>query len=184
MALTPSTMMPLGTVAPNFSLPDTVSGNTISLSDIQSDVATVIMFICNHCPYVIHIQDELASLSKEYAKKGISFAAISSNDVDNYPADSPAKMKDKALEVGYDFPYMYDESQDVAKAYMAACTPDLYVFDKDLICVYRGRLDESSPGNGKAVTGQDLRAALDAVLENKPVPELQQPSMGCNIKWK
>ena len=177
-------MLPLGTTAPAFNLPDTVSDKNVSLNDLQSSIGTVIMFICNHCPYVIHVQDEIASMAKEYQEKGFSFAAISSNDVVNYPADSPEKMKQLALDLGFNFPYLYDESQDIAKAYMAACTPDFYVFDKDLKCVYRGRMDEATPGNGKPVNGSDLRSAMDALLENTAISEEQFPSMGCNIKWK
>lgn len=184
MSLTYSEMMPLGTIAPDFSLPDTVSGKTIALGEIQSEVATVVMFICNHCPYVIHLEKEIAAIANEYKKKRVAFAAISANDVLNYPDDSPEKMKAKAREVGYTFPYLYDETQEVAQAYQAACTPDFYVFDKNLKCVYRGRMDESSPGNGKPVTGKELRAALDAVIAEKPVSQDQVPSMGCNIKWK
>ncbi|MEQ9288958.1 MAG: thioredoxin family protein [Cyclobacteriaceae bacterium] len=184
MSLTYSEMMPLGTTAPDFELPDTISGKTMSLGQIKSDIATVVMFICNHCPYVIHVEKEMAAIANEYKKKGVAFAAISANDVENYPDDSPEKMKAKAKEVGYSFPYLYDETQEVAKAYQAACTPDFYVFDKNLTCVYRGRMDESSPGNGKPVTGKELRATLDAVIAGTPVSQDQLPSMGCNIKWK
>lgn len=184
MSLTYSEMMPLGTTAPDFELPDTVSGKTMSLGQIKSDIATVVMFICNHCPYVIHVEKEMAAIANEYQQKGVAFAAISANDVENYPDDSPEKMKAKAKEVGYSFPYLYDETQEVAKAYQAACTPDFYVFDKNLTCVYRGRMDESSPGNGKPVTGKELRATLDAVIAGTPVSQDQLPSMGCNIKWK
>ncbi|MCR9251521.1 MAG: thioredoxin family protein [bacterium] len=184
MALTPSNMLPLGTVAPDFNLLDTVTDKNIGLKDIEPSKGTVIMFICNHCPYVIHIQDEIASMAKEYSKKGISFVAISSNDVENYPADSPEKMKERAKELDFNFPYLYDETQEVAKAYMAACTPDFYVFDENLKCVYRGRMDEATPGNGKPVNGQDLRTAMDAVINGTSISEEQFPSMGCNIKWK
>lgn len=184
MALTPSNMLPLGTKAPDFQLPDTVSGKTYTLQELAGEKATVVMFICNHCPYVIHVNPELVRLAKDYIPRGVGFVAISSNDVKNYPDDAPDKMKERALELGYPFPYLYDESQEVARAYDAACTPDFYVFDKDLKLVYRGRLDESRPGNDVPLTGKDLRAALDAVLEGKPVSEPQYPSMGCNIKWK
>ena len=184
MARTLSNMLALGTTAPDFNLPDTVSGNMFSLNDLKSDKATVVMFICNHCPYVIHINQALVKLVSEYKAKGVSFVGISSNDVDNYPQDSPDKMKIHAEETGYNFPYLYDESQDVAKAYDAACTPDFYVFDKDLNLVYRGQIDGSRPGSGIPVTGQDLREALDAVISGQPAPSLQKPSMGCNIKWK
>lgn len=184
MALTESNMLPLGTVAPDFSLPDTVSGNTISLNDVVTDKGTVVMFLCNHCPYVIHVNEEIVRVANDYSKKGIGFVAISSNDVVNYPADAPDKMKVHAEAVGYPFPYLYDETQEVARAYDAACTPDFYVFDKDQKLVYRGRLDDSRPNSGKPLTGRDLRAALDAVLENSQVSAVQYPSAGCNIKWK
>ncbi len=184
MALTPSNMLELGISAPSFELPDTVSGKIISLKEVQGEQGTLVMFICNHCPYVIHINDELVRLANDYAPKGIGMVAISSNDVVNYPQDGPEKMKAHAAAVGYPFPYLYDESQAVAKAYDAACTPDFYVFDKDNVLVYRGRLDESRPGNDAPLTGSDLRAALDTVLAGKTVSEKQYPSMGCNIKWK
>lgn len=184
MALTPSNMLPLGTVAPSFTLPDTRSGKMISLSDIKSDQATLVMFICNHCPFVLHVIDEVVSVAKEYQSKGVSFVAISSNDVHQYEQDSPDKMKDFAHEHGFTFPYLYDESQDVAKAYKAACTPDFYIFDRNLQCVYRGQFDESRPGNEKPVTGEDVRAALDQLLAGQPITVKQKPSMGCNIKWK
>lgn len=184
MSLTYSEMMPLGTTAPDFTLPDTVSGKTLSLDELKSDIGTVIMFICNHCPYVIHIENEIAAIANEYQKKGISFVAMSANDAENYPQDSPDKMKTKAAEVGYSFPYLHDESQEVAKTYQAACTPDFYVFDGNLQCVYRGRMDSSSPGNGQLVTGLDLRNTLDAVLNRTSISDDQVPSMGCGIKWK
>lgn len=184
MALTPSNMLPLSTVAPAFNLPDTVSGNDISFNDIASDKGTVVMFICNHCPYVIHINGELVDLANEYKEKGISFVAISSNDVANYPQDGPEKMAAHAKDMKYPFPYLYDESQEVAKAYDAACTPDFYVFNGKKELAYRGRMDESSPGNGKALTGADLRASLDALLNGTDQAAVQMPSMGCNIKWK
>ena len=184
MAATPSTMMPLGTIAPSFELPDTVSGKTHSLSELKGQKATLILFICNHCPYVLHINDELVRVAQEYQPKGISFIAISSNDVENYPQDRPELMKTLAEKVGYTFPYLYDETQDIAKAYNAACTPDLFLFDADLKCVYRGQLDDSRPNNGIEPSGKDLRAALDALLSGKQVSELQVPSIGCSIKWK
>lgn len=185
MSLTPSNMMPLGTPAPDFALPDTVSGRTMSLADVRGDAATVVMFICNHCPYVKHVNPELVRLANDYRDRGVGFVAISANDVDNYPDDSPDKMKQVAAEQGYPFPYLYDETQTVAKAYDAACTPDFFVFDGNLKCAYRGQLDESRPGNDKPVTGADLRAALDAVLNGESIPEdAQTPSQGCNIKWK
>jgi len=184
MVMTASNMLDLGSKAPDFSLPDTVSGNTLSLQDMKSDKATVIMFICNHCPFVIHVQQALANLGTDYQSKGVSFIAISSNDVENYPADAPDKMTLFAKEQGFSFPYLYDESQDVAKAYQAACTPDFFVFDSELECVYRGQIDESRPGNDIPVTGNDMRAALDALLAGEAINPEQKPSMGCNIKWK
>jgi peroxiredoxin len=184
MALTPSNMLPLGTQAPDFELLDTVSDKRLSRSEIESDKGTVFMFICNHCPYVIHIQEEMVRLAHEYMGKGIAFVAISSNDVEKHPDDAPDKMKERAEKLDFQFPYLYDETQEVAKAYMAACTPDFYVFDKHLACVYRGRMDEASPGNGKPVSGDDLRSALDALLSGNSVAGEQIPSIGCNIKWK
>lgn len=184
MAYTESTMLPLGTKAPDFSLPDTVSGKRVSFSDIQGEKATVVMFLCNHCPYVIHVNEEIVRLSNEYLEKSVGFVGISSNDVENYPDDAPDKMKAVAQKEGYRFPYLYDESQDVAKAYDAACTPDFYVFDGDGKLVYRGQLDDSRPKSGKPVTGKDLRAALDAVIRGEAVHDFQRPSGGCNIKWK
>ena len=184
MAATETIQIPLGFPAPDFSLPDTVSGKTLSLQDIRGENATVVMFICNHCPYVKHVNHELVRLANDYLSKGVGFVAISSNDVVNYPDDAPEKMKDHALVVGYPFPYLYDESQDVAKAYFAACTPDFSIFDKDLKCMYRGQLDDARPKNDKPVTGKDIRAALDAILNNQPLSAQQIPSIGCNIKWK
>lgn len=184
MAFTESNMLPIGTAAPAFTLPDTVSGKEISLQDIQSDQATVVMFLCNHCPYVIHVNEEIVRLVDDYADRGVAFLGISSNDVENYPQDGPEKMQEHAVAVGYNFPYLYDESQEVAKAYDAACTPDFYVFDGNGKLAYRGRLDDSRPKNDKPLTGKDLRAAIDSVLAGKPVPEPQYPSGGCNIKWK
>lgn len=184
MALTYSTMLPLGTQAPAFTLLDTVSGEILSLEDIKSNRGTVIMFICNHCPYVKHYEEELVRISTEYQKQGIAFVAISSNDVDNYPDDSPEKMKQNATQLGYPFAYLYDETQEVARAYQAQCTPEFYLFDGELKCVYRGRLDASSPGNDAPIDGADIRAALECLLTNKPISENQHPSMGCNIKWK
>lgn len=184
MAFTESNMLPLGSDAPPFVLPDTVSGNQISLQELASDVATVVMFICNHCPYVIHVNDELVRLANDYLPKGVSFVAISSNDAEKYPQDGPYKMKELAEKLQYPFPYLYDESQNVARAFDAACTPDFYVFDKNLKLVYRGRLDDSRPNSGTPLTGKDLRAALDAMIDGKPVAKKQYPSGGCNIKWK
>ncbi|SEN74914.1 thioredoxin family protein [Lihuaxuella thermophila] len=184
MALTESTMFPLGKQAPSFVLPDVVSGKQVSLDDVKSDVATVIMFICNHCPYVKHVQSQLVQLANDYLPKGVSFVAINSNDAEKYPEDSPEKMKQVAEELGYPFPYLFDESQEVAKAYQAACTPDFYIFNRNLECVYRGQLDDSRPGNDIPVTGESIRAALDSILSDEPVTVKQKPSMGCNIKWK
>ncbi|MDA0193655.1 MAG: thioredoxin family protein [Bacteroidetes bacterium] len=184
MAATPSNMLPLGTKAPDFNLPDTVSGKNIGLETIKSSKGTVIMFICNHCPFVLHVQKEIVKISQEYHDKGFSFVAISSNDVQNYPQDSPEKMKQHAKTHDFNFPYLYDESQYIAKAYQAACTPDFYVFDANLKLYYRGRMDESTPGNSIPVTGHDLRLALDALNEGHPSPTDQSPSIGCNIKWK
>lgn len=177
-------MLPLGTIAPDFTLPDTFFGELVSLDNYRSEKATVIMFICNHCPYVIHVNPEIVRIANEYILKGLSFIAISSNDAERYPDDAPDKMKEISLTESYPFPYLYDESQEVAKAYHAACTPDFYVFDADLKLVYRGRLDNSRPKTDIPLTGSDLRAALDAVLAGKSVQEKQYPSMGCNIKWK
>ncbi len=185
MAYTESNMLPLGTRAPDFSLPDAVSGRMVSLRDIAAPKATVVMFLCNHCPYVLYVNDEIVRIVKEYTAKGVGFVGISSNDVEAYPEDAPDKMRLHALESGYTFPYLYDETQDVARRYDAACTPDFYVFDAQLRLVYRGQLDASRPKrNPVPVTGEDLRAALDAVLAGKPVNALQRPSGGCNIKWK
>ena len=184
MAFTESTMLDLGTKAPEFDLPDTISGKNVKLSDIQSDKATVVMFLCNHCPYVIHVNEEIVRLAADYQAKGVRFVGISSNDVENYPQDGPDEMKKHAAAVGYNFPYLYDETQEVARAYDAACTPDFYIFDGDMILVYRGRLDGSRPSNGLPLTGTDLRAALDAVLGGEQVTDRQYPSGGCNIKWK
>ncbi|WP_235297801.1 thioredoxin family protein [Portibacter marinus] len=184
MAFTESTMLELGTKAPDFSLPDTISDETLTYNNIKGANGTVVMFICNHCPYVIHVNEQLVQLASDYKEKGIGFVAISSNDVDNYPQDGPELMKKHAQETGYNFPYLYDESQDVAKAYDAACTPDLYVFDEDDRLYYRGRIDDSRPNSGKEVTGKDIRQALDQMLEGEPAPDKQYPSGGCNIKWK
>ncbi len=184
MAFTESNMLPLGSEAPPFALPDTVSGKTVRLTDIVSDKATVVMFICNHCPYVIHVNEEIVRLANDYSAKGVAFVAISSNDAINYPQDGPDKMKEHAAKEKYPFPYLFDESQNVARAFDAACTPDFYIFDKDLRLAYRGRLDDSKPSNGIPLSGKDLRAALDALLAGQPVAEKQYPSGGCNIKWK
>lgn len=184
MAATLSNMLPLGTIAPDFNLTDTLTGKNISLSDLKSEFATVIMFICNHCPYVKHINNELVKLCNEFIPKGITFAGISSNDIISYPEDSPENMKWIGRRLGYPFPYLFDETQEVAKAYQAACTPDFYIFDKDLKLVYRGQFDDSRPSNGLRVTGTDIRNALNNILMNVPVSQDQKPSIGCNIKWK
>jgi peroxiredoxin len=178
-----STMLPLGTKAPDFRLPDT-KGKMVSLADFKNAPALVVVFMCNHCPYVKHIRGGLAQLAKDYSSKGVAMVGISSNDVANYPADSPGKMAEEARAAGYIFPYLYDEAQGVAKAYRAACTPDIYLFDGDQALAYRGQLDDSRPGSNLPVTGKDLRAAIDAILAGKPVPANQKPSIGCNIKWK
>ena len=184
MARTPSTMVTLGTMAPDFLLPDTVSGKQLSLDNIKGATATMIMFICNHCPFVKHVNTGLIELANDYKNEGIGFVAINSNDVINHPNDSPELMTQVAKELKYPFPYLYDESQETAKAYDAACTPDFFIYDKDLRLVYRGQLDDSRPGNEIPVTGKDIRYALDCLINNKPVPQEQRPSIGCNIKWK
>ncbi|MGB0954901.1 MAG: thioredoxin family protein [Panacagrimonas sp.] len=184
MARTPSTMLPLGTVAASFTLPDTVSGKPMRLEDVRSTFGTLLMFICNHCPYVKHINPQLVRIGREYPPKGIGIAAISSNDAQNYPEDGPEQMAQAARRLGYAFPYLYDESQTVAKAYNAACTPDFFLFDAELRLVYRGRLDDSTPGNQASLTGADLRAAMDALLAGQAISGDQKPSVGCNIKWK
>lgn len=183
MALTPSNMLPLGTKAPDFDLFDTVSERFQTLNDLKSNVATVIMFICNHCPYVKHVQPELVRLADDYRPEGVNFIAISSNDIENYPEDAPDKMKEVAKSLGYPFPYLFDETQMVARQYAAACTPDFYIFDKKLELVYRGQLDDSRPGNEKPLNGRDMRMALDDVIKGNPVNDDQKPSQGCNIKW-
>ncbi len=184
MALTESNPIANGTLAPNFKLPDTVSGKTLTLQQLKGEKGTVIFFICNHCPFVIHVNEALVKLAKDYQEKGIGFIAISSNDVNNYPQDGPELMKKQAEELGYPFPYLYDETQEVAKAYDAACTPDFYVFDGNLKATYHGQLDNSRPGNGLPVTGVDIRNAIEAILNNNASLEIQKPSIGCNIKWK
>ena len=183
MAQTPSTMLPLGTVAPAFTLPDTTL-QQVSLETFTGAPALLVMFICNHCPFVKHLRSELAQLGRDYIAQGLGIVAISSNDADAYPADSPAKMIEEQQAAGYNFPYLFDATQEVAKSYRAACTPDFYLFDKDRRLVYRGQFDDSRPSNGLPVTGKDLRAAIDAVLAGKPVSTEQRPSIGCNIKWR
>lgn len=183
MALTPSTMVDLGTQAPDFQLPS-VSGKTVSLSHYSGSKGLLVAFICNHCPYVIHIQEEFVRLAQEYQAKGIGVVAINSNDVQHYPDDSFEKMQEVAINQSYCFEYLFDETQEVAKAYDAACTPDFFLFDATFKLVYRGQMDDSRPKNGKPLSGKDLRQALDCVLSNKACPDLQIPSQGCNIKWK
>ncbi len=183
MARTPSNMLPLGTEAPDFKLFDTVSEQIMGLAELKGLKGTVVMFICNHCPFVIHVNPEISKLAKEYQKKGIAFIAISSNDVNNYPQDAPHLMKKVAKNENYTFPYLYDETQEAAKAYDAACTPDFYLFNADLALVYRGQLDDSRPGNGIPLSGRDLRNAMDALLEEREINSNQKPSIGCNIKW-
>lgn len=184
MSATPSTMLELGTKAPDFSLPDVVTGDQISLGDFEESEALLVIFMCNHCPYVKNIKQGLVDLADDYSEDELAIVAISSNDADNYPQDGPDKMAKDAENYGYSFPYLYDESQEVAKAYMAACTPDLYLFDENRELVYRGQFDDSRPGNDKPVTGDDLREAVDLLLEDGEIMEEQIPSMGCNIKWK
>jgi peroxiredoxin len=183
MAATASTMLPLGTEAPDFELPDP-DGKIHRRDDNASAPALVVAFICNHCPYVVHIRREWATVASELQDRGVAVVAIAANDVDAYPQDGPKGMAEEAREYGYTFPYLFDETQQVAQAYRAACTPDFYVFDRDRKLAYRGQFDDSRPGNGTPVTGADLKAAVDAVLAGKPAPEDQRPSMGCNIKWR
>ena len=184
MARTESNMLPLGTKAPEFNLIDTVENTKKSLNELKGITGTLVMFICNHCPFVIHVNAQLSQLAKDYISRGINCIAISSNDVENYPQDRPELMKKNAIENGYIFPYLYDQTQEVAKAYDAACTPDFFLFDADLKLVYTGQLDDSRPGNEIPVTGKDLRAAIEALVNNKTVNPNQKPSMGCGIKWK
>ena len=184
MAATASTMLDLGTKAPDFRLPDVLSGRIISLDTFEGKRAVLIMFICRHCPFVQHVKRELARLGRDYSVKGVGIVAISANDAETYPDDAPERLRQMAEEEGFQFPVCYDETQDVAKSYAAACTPDFFLFDRDRKLVYRGQLDDSRPGNSKPITGRDLRAALDAVLDGRPVDPEQKPSVGCNIKWK
>ncbi|MEO1433157.1 MAG: thioredoxin family protein [Cyanobacteria bacterium J06633_8] len=184
MVLTASTMLSLGTKAPDFQLPDVVSGETISLATFTDKKAILVMFICRHCPFVKHVQQELAQLGKDYLQSGLGIVAISANDVKNYPDDAPDLLKEMATELDFKFPLCYDESQETAKIYTAACTPDFFLFDGEQKLFYRGQLDDSRPSNGKPVTGEDLRSAIDAVLASKSLTESQKPSIGCNIKWK
>ncbi len=185
MSATPSNMMLLGTIAPDFTLLDTISGEDKSLASLKGEKGTLVLFICNHCPYVMHIKDQLIDIANKYAQQGISTIAISANDIENYPQDAPDKMQAMMVEWGNPFAgYLYDATQEVAKAYLAACTPDIYLFDADLACVYRGRLDGATPKNEVALTGEDLRNALDLLLTDKANSKKQIPSIGCNIKWK
>jgi len=183
MVDTPSTMVPLGSQAPPFSLPDT-KGKVVSLGDYKDAPALLVVFLCNHCPFVKHVLPHFVELAGEYKQRGAGIVAISSNDVDSYPDDAPEKMAELSKAMKFPFPYLYDESQQVARAYGAACTPDFYLFDREGRLVYRGQMDDSRPGNGRPVTGADLRAAMDAVLAGRPVSDDQKPSIGCNIKWK
>lgn len=183
MPATPSTMIPLGTPAPNFALSD-ATAKQVSLEDFSDRPVLLVMFICNHCPFVKHVRSEIAAIAREYQPRGVGVVAINANDAERYPDDSPGAMAEEAQNAGYTFPYLYDATQEVAKAYSAACTPDFFVFDRERRLVYRGQLDDSRPNNGVPVTGRDLRAALDAALAGAPpIPE-QKPSIGCNIKWK
>ena len=184
MSLTPSNMIPLGTKAPDFNLINAVDLTDISLSDVRGPKGTLVMFICNHCPIVIHVIEELVHIANEYLNKGVGFVAINSNDIVSYPDDSPGKMQLNAINYKFCFPYLFDETQKTAKAYDAACTPDFFLFDTNLKLVYRGQLDDSRPGNKKPVTGKDLRTALDLLIKNKSQKKIQKPSIGCNIKWK
>ena len=183
MSVTPSNMLPLGTKAPDFKLVDTIDDTLVSLDEGKGQNGTLVMFICNHCPFVIHVNPQLVQLAKDYISKGINCIAISSNDVENYPQDAPHLMKQHAIDNDYIFPYLYDQTQDVAKAYDAACTPDFYLFNKDLELIYRGRYDDSRPGNKKPITGKDLHNAIDHMLNEETNNSKQYPSMGCNIKW-
>ena len=184
MSVTPSNMMDLGTKAPDFKLMDTITDHLISLEEIKGERGTVIMFLCNHCPFVKHVNEEIVHIANEYRQLGFGFAGIMSNDVKRYPEDHPEKMKEHAAKHQYSFPYLYDGTQEIAKAYDAACTPDFYLFDAELKLIYRGQLDNSRPGNGIHPNGRDLREAMDAVLNNRSVAKDQKPSIGCNIKWK
>ncbi|WP_370089182.1 thioredoxin family protein [Ekhidna sp.] len=184
MAAVESNMMPLGTVAPDFNLPDVISGTNKTLNDVRLEYGLVVMFICAHCPYVKNIEEEIAVIARQYSDLKMGFVAISSNDASTYPEDGPEGLRAQAEEFDFCFPYLYDETQEVAKAYQAACTPDFFVFDEDLKCIYRGRFDASTPGNPEPVTGDDLVNALEAHLEDEPIIEDQKPSIGCSIKWK
>ena len=184
MARTPTFQLDLGYRAPSFLMPDVVSGKQLGFDDLKGKKGTVVMFICNHCPFVVHVMDELIRIGNDYKERGIGIVAISSNDVSTHPDDSPIKMRELAISKKFPFAYLYDETQEVAKAYFAACTPDFSVFDAEDLCVYRGQLDDSRPGNDRPVTGKDLRNVLENLIAGKQVPEEQRPSLGCNIKWK
>jgi peroxiredoxin len=184
MARTPSSMVALGSAAPDFSLSDVITGRTVTRKDVAGPKGMLAMFICRHCPFVKHVQEELAKLGRDYANSGVGMVAISANDESTHPEDSPENLAAMAKELGYSFPYLFDRSQDVARAYDAQCTPDFFLFDAKGHLVYRGQLDDSRPGNGIPVTGKDLRAALDALVAGREVPREQRPSIGCNIKWK
>ncbi|KOP39118.1 thioredoxin family protein [Flavobacterium sp. WLB] len=184
MARTPSNMIPLGTIAPEFYLKDTNSNNTYSFEDLKGSKGTLVIFMCNHCPFVLHVINEIVMISNDYRVQGLGIIAISSNDIVKYPQDSPELMTDFALQHKIDFPYLFDETQETAKAYDAACTPDFYLFDNQDKLFYRGQLDDSRPGNGIPLSGTDLRNAIDALIYNRILNEIQKPSIGCNIKWK
>jgi peroxiredoxin len=184
MARTPSIMADLGTIAPNFELTDVVTGQKRSMKQLAGERGLLVMFICRHCPFVQHIQEELAKLGRNYRGRELGIVAISSNDADSYPDDAPSSLKEQAEQEGFTFPYLYDETQEVAKAYQAVCTPDFFLFDRNLALVYRGQLDDSRPGNQSPVTGRDLRRAVDSLLAGEPLSTEQKPSLGCNIKWK
>ncbi|WP_276380796.1 thioredoxin family protein [Flavobacterium sp. H4147] len=184
MARTPSNMVPLGTIAPEFFLKDTNSNNTYSFNDLKGSKGTLVIFMCNHCPFVLHVINEIVMIANDYRVQGLGIIAISSNDVEKYPQDSPEMMAEFALQHKIDFPYLYDETQETAKAYDAACTPDFYLFDNQNRLFYRGQLDDSRPGNGIPLSGTDLRNAIDALIYNRTLSEIQKPSIGCNIKWK
>jgi peroxiredoxin len=184
MALTPSTMLPLGTIAPAFSLPEVVTGQLVSLESFIGETGLLVTFLCRHCPYVKHVEEEVAKIGHDFRPRGLGLVAISSNDIEEYPEDAPDKLKEMAERLHFNFPFCYDESQEVARLYQAACTPDFFLFDAARRLVYRGQLDGSRPGNGRPVTGKDLRTAIEALLTGQPIADQQTPSLGCNIKWK
>lgn len=184
MALTPSTMVPVGTPAPHFRLPEAATGRIVALTDFAAAPALIVAFLCNHCPYVMHLRSALAELGRECARRGVAFVGINSNDVTRHPEDRPERMAEHTRTAGWTFPYLFDEPQEVARAYRAACTPDFFLFDRERRLAYRGQFDESRPGNGRPITGADLRTAMDDLLAGRPVTTRQLPSLGCNIKWK